>query len=104
MRELKKNKISRALTIFDLLKEYYPPVTTFLTHKNEFELLIAVILSAQCTDERVNKVTPLLFKRANNPFDMSKLAEKVIYNIIRPCGLAPKKSYAIKNLSKILMQ
>jgi endonuclease-3 len=65
--------------------------------------LIAVLLSAQCTDERVNKVTPSLFKIADNPFDMEKVPIDKIYNIIRPCGLAPQKSKAISNLSKILV-
>ena len=98
------NKKQRSDFILNYLELLYPNTPIPLNHRNKFELLIAVLLSAQCTDERVNKVTPLLFKRANNPFDMSKLTEKVIYNIIRPCGLAPKKSYAIKNLSKILIQ
>ena len=98
------NKKQRSDFISNYLELLYPNTPIPLNHRNKFELLIAVLLSAQCTDERVNKVTPLLFKRANNPFDMSKLTEKVIYNIIRPCGLAPKKSYAIKNLSKILIQ
>jgi len=65
--------------------------------------LVAVLLSAQCTDERVNRVTPLLFAIANNPFEMEKVDLKVIYDIIRPCGLAPKKSKAILDLSKILV-
>merc|ERR1712127_57385 len=63
----------------------------------------AVLLSAQCTDERVNRVTPLLFAIANNPFEMEKVDIEIIYNIIRPCGLAPKKSKAIHDLSKILV-
>ena len=75
-----------------------------LNNTNTFELLVAVLLSAQCTDERVNKVTPKLFKLANNAFDMAKLEIETIYNIIRPCGLAPKKSKAISNLSKILVK
>ena len=63
-----------------------------------------VLLSAQCTDERVNTVTPVLFKKAKNPKEMSKLSEQQIYKIIKPCGLGPKKSKAIKNLSKILVE
>ena len=75
-----------------------------LLHKNNFELLIAVLLSAQCTDERVNKVTPLLFSTAKDPFQMQKIPLKTIYSIIRPCGLAPQKSRAISSLSKILVK
>ena len=97
------NKKQRSDFISNYLEQLYPNTPIPLNHRNKFELLIAVLLSAQCTDERVNKVTPLLFKKANNPFDMSKLTEKTIYNIIRPCGLAPKKSNAIKSLSKILI-
>ncbi|MDC3116781.1 endonuclease III, partial [Alphaproteobacteria bacterium] len=74
-----------------------------LKNKNVFELLVAVLLSAQCTDERVNKVTPSLFEMANNPFEMEKVPVDSIYRIIRPCGLAPQKSKAISNLSKILV-
>ena len=98
------NKKQRSDFISNYLEQLYPNTPIPLNHRNKFELLIAVLLSAQCTDERVNKVTPHLFKKANNPFEMSKLAEKTIYNIIRPCGLAPKKSNAIKSLSKILIQ
>jgi endonuclease-3 len=98
------NKKQRSDFISNYLEQLYPNTPIPLNHSNKFELLIAVLLSAQCTDERVNKVTPLLFKKASNPFDMSNLAEKTIYNIIRPCGLAPKKSNAIKSLSKILIQ
>ena len=71
---------------------------------NKFELLVAVLLSAQCTDERVNKVTPLLFSKANNPKEMITLKVKEIRNIIKPCGLSPKKSKAIFDLSKILIK
>ena len=84
------NKKQRSDFISNYLEQLYPNTPIPLNHRNKFELLIAVLLSAQCTDERVNKVTPLLFKKANNPFDMSKLKEETIYNIIRPCGLAPK--------------
>ena len=97
------NKKQRAVFILNYLEKLYPNTPIPLKHNNKFELLVAVLLSAQCTDERVNKVTPLLFKKANNPLEMSKLSEKTIYKIIRPCGLAPKKSNAIKSLSKILM-
>ena len=87
----------------DFLERTYPETPVPLTNKNVFELLVAVLLSAQCTDERVNKVTPFLFKMANNPFDMEKVPIDKIYNIIKPCGLAPQKSKAISNLSKILV-
>ena len=97
------NKKQRSDFISNYLEQLYPNTPIPLNHSNKFQLLVAVLLSAQCTDERVNKVTPLLFKKASNPFDMSKLTEKTIYNIIRPCGLAPKKSNAIKSLSKILI-
>ena len=87
----------------EFLDQTYPETHVPLNNKNIFELLIAVLLSAQCTDERVNKVTPSLFKMADNPFDMEKIPIDKIYNIIRPCGLAPQKSKAISNLSKILV-
>jgi len=74
-----------------------------LDHKDPYTLLIAVLLSAQCTDARVNTVTPALFSRADNPIDMSQLAEDEIKAIIRPCGLSPKKSKAISELSKRLV-
>jgi len=96
-------KNQRVAYILETLDELYPKTPIPLNHSNNFELLIAVLLSAQCTDERVNKVTPNLFKIANDPFKMVKLKKKEIYNIIRPCGLAPKKSKAISNLSKILV-
>ena len=87
----------------EFLEQTYPSTPVPLNNKNVFELLIAVLLSAQCTDERVNKVTPSLFKIANNPFEMEKVPVEKIYKIIRPCGLAPQKSKAISNLSKILV-
>ncbi len=98
------NKKQRTIFILTYLESLYPDTPIPLIHNNKFELLVAVLLSAQCTDERVNKVTPLLFAKANTPIKMSRLSEKVIYNIIRPCGLAPKKSKAIKSLSKILIE
>ena len=87
----------------EFLEQTYPSTPVPLNNKNVFELLVAVLLSAQCTDERVNKVTPSLFKIADNPFDMGKIPVEKIYKIIRPCGLAPQKSKAISNLSKILV-
>jgi endonuclease III len=74
-----------------------------LNHSDPYTLLIAVLLSAQCTDERVNKITPLLFKKGPTPFEMVKLNVEEIKAIIRPCGLSPKKSQAIWNLSAILI-
>ena len=96
-------KIERANYISIFLEKLYPKTPIPLTHANTYELLIAVLLSAQCTDERVNKVTPLLFSKASNAYKMSTLKVETIYNIIRPCGLAPKKAKAINKLSKILI-
>jgi len=96
-------KIERANYISIYLEKLYPKTPIPLTHSNTYELLIAVLLSAQCTDERVNKVTPLLFSKASNAYKMSTLKVETIYNIIRPCGLAPKKAKAINKLSKILI-
>ena len=97
-------KKERANFILGYLNELYPKTPVPLNHKNKFELLIAVLLSAQCTDERVNQVTPKLFSIANNPFKMIKQSQKIIYDIIRPCGLAPQKSQSILGLSKILIE
>ena len=96
-------KSERAKFIIDRLESIYPKTPIPLNNNNNFELLVAVLLSAQCTDERVNRVTPILFSIANNPFEMEKVDLKVIYDIIRTCGLAPKKSKAIQDLSKILV-
>ena len=96
-------KSERAKFIVEFLEQTYPSTPVPLNNKNVFELLVAVLLSAQCTDERVNKVTPSLFKIANNPFDMEKIPVEKIYKIIRPCGLAPQKSKAISKLSEILV-
>ena len=96
-------KSERANVIREILDKAYPEVPIPLDHKNNFTLLIAVLLSAQCTDERVNKVTPNLFSIASDPLSMSKLSVSKIYKIIKPCGLGPKKSKAISKLSKILV-
>jgi len=96
-------KSDRVFFIQNKLDELYPKTPTPLNHKNHFQLLVAVLLSAQCTDARVNKVTPTLFKIADTPSKMQFLTQEVIYEIIRPCGLAPKKSKAILELSKILV-
>jgi endonuclease-3 len=97
-------KSEKASLISEILDQHYPRTPIPLDHTNHFTLLVAVLLSAQCTDERVNAVTPVLFKKAKNPKEMSKLSEQQIYKIIKPCGLGPKKSKAIKNLSKILVE
>ena len=98
------NRAERAQIISDILDNQYKKIPVPLDHSDPFTLLIAVLLSAQCTDERVNKITPKLFKKANNPKKMRKLTEKQIYNIIRPCGLGPQKSKAIRKLSDILVR
>ncbi len=93
----------KALQVSKILNRIYKKVPIPLTHKNKFELVIAVLLSAQCTDERVNQVTPILFKKANTAIKMTKVSKNTIYKIIRPCGLAPQKSKAIFELSRILV-
>ena len=97
-------KKERANYILNRLNEIYPETPIPLNHKSEFELLIAVLLSAQCTDERVNKVTPKLFKKANTPAKILKMSSLKIENIIKSCGLAPQKSSNIFNLSKIIVE
>lgn len=94
----------KAEYISSMLERLFPEVPIPLQHKDPYTLLIAVLLSAQCTDERVNKITPLLFSLADKPEEMAKLDVQVIENIIRPCGLAPRKSTAIRELSVILME
>ena len=96
-------KTERVNYIISFLESLYPETSVPLINRNHFELLVAVLLSAQCTDERVNQVTPKLFSLADNPLSMSKISIEDIYKIIRPCGLAPQKSKAISNLSKILI-
>lgn len=97
---LKKERVEYILA---KLNELYPSPPIPLSHKDPYTLLIAVLLSAQCTDERVNQVTPALFQQADNPEDMSQVPVDTIYTIIRPCGLAPQKSKAISKLSQILV-
>ena len=97
-------KMERVKYIISYLDSIYPDTPIPLTHENHYELLIAVLLSAQCTDERVNQVTPSLFSLANNPDMMIKLSSQKIYEIIKPCGLGPKKSKAIYDLSDILVR
>ena len=97
-------RTDRAEQVYKILNRIYKTVPIPLKHTNKFELLIAVLLSAQCTDERVNKVTPVLFKKANTSLKMMKVPKSTIYKIIRPCGLAPQKSDAIFKLSRILVK
>ena len=94
----------KAQIIIDILESHYPKTPIPLDHSDNFTLLIAVLLSAQCKDERVNQITPKLFKLANDPYSMAKLSQKQIYEVIKPCGLGPQKSKAIKSLSKILVK
>jgi endonuclease-3 len=98
------NKKERAAWIHEKLESLYPEVPVPLDHKDAYTLLIAVLLSAQCTDERVNQVTPHLFRLAYNPYDMVKLEVEQIKEIIRPCGLSPAKSKAIHRLSEIIIE
>jgi endonuclease-3 len=93
----------RAQIILKILNEIYPRTPIPLNHNNNYELLVSVLLSAQCTDKRVNKITPILFKKANNAFKMRNIPVDTIYEIVKPCGLGPKKSKAIKELSSILV-
>jgi len=85
------------------LQEIYPEIPIPLEHRDPYTLLIAVLMSAQSTDVRVNKITPLLFARADNPYDMVKLSVEEIREIIKPVGLSPMKSKGIHGLSKILI-
>ncbi|MBT3983732.1 MAG: endonuclease III [Bacteriovoracaceae bacterium] len=97
------NKTERANWISDQLEKLFPETPIPLDHSDSFTLLIAVLLSAQCTDVRVNTVTPKLFKRANTPKKMIKLSVEEIEDIVRPCGLAPRKARAIHTLSHIIL-
>lgn len=97
-------KKERASAIIDILDREFPTVTIPLDHKDPYTLLVAVLLSAQCTDERVNKITPLLFEKADNPYDMVKMSVEEIKEIIRPCGLSPMKSKGIYGLSKMIIE
>ena len=98
------NKKNKVLYVIKKLDELFPEVPVPLHHNDPYTLLIAVLLSAQCTDERVNKITPILFEKANNPYDMVKLSVKQIKDIIRPCGLSPMKSKGIHGLSEIIIE
>jgi len=97
----KKEKVQY---VIDTLEELYPEVPIPLDHYDPFTLLVAVVLSAQCTDVRVNKITPSLFALADNPYDMAKLSVEEIAEIIRPCGLTPMKSNGISGLSRMIVE
>jgi len=97
-------KQERATFVINTLKDYYPEIPIPLDHKDPYTLLIAVLLSAQCTDVRVNQITPILFAKADNPYDMVKLSVEEIKEIIKSCGLSPMKSKGIYGLSKILIE
>lgn len=104
MTELKNLKKSeRVEFILNRLQELYPEPPIPLDHKDPYTLLVAVLLSAQCTDQRVNQVTPHLWKLADNPQDMAKIPVEDIQAVIRPCGLSPQKAKAISKLSQILI-
>jgi len=96
-------KTQRAQYVLERLEELYPETPVPLDHDDPYTLLVAVLLSAQCTDVRVNQVTPALFKLANTPEKMRKKGVEEINAIVRPCGLAPKKAQAIQRLSEILV-
>ena len=97
----KKEKVQ---FVIDTLEELYPQVPIPLDHTDSYTLLIAVLLSAQCTDERVNQITPILFAKADNPYAMVRLSVDEIRDIIRPVGLSPMKSKGIHGLSEILIE
>jgi endonuclease-3 len=98
------NQEDKIAFIQQILETEFPETPIPLQHKDVFTLLIAVLLSAQCTDARVNTITPILFAKADNPFAMQKLSIEEIHDIIKPCGLAPSKSKAIASLSKVLVE
>ena len=98
------NKEERFIYVSEELQKLYPKTPIPLDHDSIYTLLVAVLLSAQCTDIRVNQVTPALFSLADNPFDMASVDIEEIREIIKPCGLSPKKSRAISELSKILCE
>lgn len=97
-------KKERAAFVLEKLHQLYPETPIPLDHADPYTLLVAVLLSAQCTDERVNQVTPALFAQAGNPADMARQPVEKVKEIIRPCGLSPQKSKAIVTLSKILLE
>ncbi len=104
IKNTKMTKKEKSTFVINTLNELYPEIPIPLDHKDAYTLLIAVLLSAQCTDVRVNQITPLLFAKADNPYDMIKMSVEEIQDIIRPCGLSPMKSKGIYGLSKILIE
>lgn len=97
-------KAERVTFVINTLKDLYPTIPIPLDHKDPYTLLVAVLLSAQCTDVRVNQITPILFAKADNPYAMVQLSVEEIQEIIRPCGLSPMKSKGIYGLSQILIE
>ncbi len=97
-------KAEKVQFVIDTLQKIYPEIPIPLEHKDPYTLLIAVLLSAQSTDVRVNQITPILFKKADNPYEMIKLSVEEIRGIIKPVGLSPMKSKGIYGLSKILIE
>jgi endonuclease-3 len=97
-------RAEKAERILKILDEFYPEMEIPLSHRDPYTLLVAVLLSAQCTDVKVNQITPTLFARASTPQEMAKLSVAEIRRIVKPCGLAPSKSKAIAGLSRILLE
>ena len=97
-------KREKAAFVVSMLNELFPEVPVPLNHTDPYTLLVAVLLSAQCTDKRVNKITPLLFSKADTPFDMVKLSVDQIESVIRPCGLGPSKAKGIYGLSEQIIR
>ena len=97
------SKDKKTSDIVNILEKLFPETPIPLKHKDPFTLLVSVVLSAQCTDERVNKITPILFKKADNPYKMVELSVEEIRGIIKPCGLSPRKSKSIYDLSHIII-
>jgi endonuclease-3 len=104
MGRISKKQREKAADIASLLEAFFPETPIPLDHNDHYSLLVAVLLSAQCSDIRVNEVTPFLFEKADNPYDMVKLSVEEIREIIKPCGLSPTKSKAIHELSRLLIQ
>jgi len=98
------NKTARAALVDRRLEELYPETPIPLAHRDAYTLLVAVVLSAQCTDKRVNEVTPALFALASGPEDMARVPVEKIAAIIRPCGLSPTKARAISQLSRLIVE
>jgi endonuclease-3 len=103
MKEVTLTKAQKVQFVIDTLNELYPTIPLPLDHKDPYTLLIAVLMSAQSTDVRVNMITPILFERADNPYDMVKLSVDEIREIIKPVGLSPMKAKGIHGLSQILI-